>query len=125
MQIKFKFPLSVHYRKVKESSTCYGNLKGVTIPPVWVPNTLQGHLRSCISSRWKFVLDGDMQSPQKSRHEESDIITAASAAKRKSNEPSPNGTKRPRSSDAQTEWVLKNARLLKQLEVMPVSSCIA
>ena len=65
------------------------------------------------------MVDGEMQSPHKSQKEVSDPITApSSAAKRKPSEPSPDVRKRPRSSDAQTDWVVKHARLLKQLEVL-------
>ena len=62
-----------------------------------------------------------MQSPGQPPKQSPDLITAASsAAKRKPNEPSPAASKRPRTSDAQTDWVVKNARLLKQLEVLPI-----
>ena len=73
-------------------------------------------------------MDSEVQPVNGPQGENAQLATpaASSATKRKSNEPSPNVEKRSR-NDAQTDWVLKNARLLKQLEVSTLlqkSSCI-
>lgn len=64
--------------------------------------------------RWKFVLDTEKASPGDSQLKEG--AAEARGLKRKSADVSPPSSKR---ADNQTDWVVKNARLVKQLEVHP------
>ena len=69
--------------------------------------------------RWRFVVDGEVSSPGNSQKALSpkELPVSLHGAKRKSSEPSPAAGKRTRTSDGQTDWVVKNVRLVQQLEV--------
>ena len=69
------------------------------------------------SRRWKFLGDDGPESPHPIQTSPTSPALDKNAAKRKIKEAAPTSAKRQRGSDAQTDWVVKNTRLVKQLEV--------
>lgn len=71
--------------------------------------------RDGLICRWKFFAEPSTPNGQKAAFAK--LHAEASTGKRKSSDPLPAAEKRSRASEGHTDWIAKNARLIKQLEV--------